>query len=87
MLSSRPISVFNDDVHANSTQYYRKNDSKTPGRTLKGRTGLQENAFKNGSISVNPKEKRVVLQSPFRKGSGSKHVSFLPTSYQSLLVR
>ncbi|KAL5507470.1 hypothetical protein ACEPAH_6926 [Sanghuangporus vaninii] len=63
MLSTRPISLLQEN-----TDFSRNAVTKTPGRTLKGRAGLQENVLQNGSISVNPTEKRVAFQTPFRQG-------------------
>ncbi|EJD02701.1 uncharacterized protein FOMMEDRAFT_28406 [Fomitiporia mediterranea MF3/22] len=64
MLSARPPSN-----HYENNEYARTQGSKTPGRALKGRAGLQENVLHNGSMTANPKEKRVTLQTPFRQGS------------------
>lgn len=73
MLSSRPISVHRD--------YYDVPDftSKTPGRALKGRAGLQENALHHGSLTANPKEKRAILQTPLKKDASS--MFFVCTKY------
>ncbi|OCB88418.1 hypothetical protein A7U60_g4460 [Sanghuangporus baumii] len=63
MLSTRPISRLQDNA-----DYSREAVTKTPGRALKGRAGLQENVLQNGSMTANPREKRVGLQTPFHQG-------------------
>ncbi|KAL5485434.1 hypothetical protein ACEPAI_8076 [Sanghuangporus weigelae] len=63
MLSSRPISLLQENA-----DYSRNAVTKTPGRALKGRAGLQENVLQNGSMTANPREKRVALQTPFHQG-------------------
>ncbi|TDL26095.1 hypothetical protein BD410DRAFT_825979 [Rickenella mellea] len=50
MLSSRP---------------FESREFKTPGRAIKGRTGLQENALHHGSMSVHNKAKGGATQTPF----------------------
>ncbi|THH07223.1 hypothetical protein EW145_g3530 [Phellinidium pouzarii] len=65
MLSSRSVSLFHDD--ADAPLYSRTSASKTPGRALKGRAGLQENVFQHGSMTTNPMEKRAVLGTPFHR--------------------
>jgi hypothetical protein len=55
MLSSK-LTRLDGDVHI----------AKTPGRTLKGRSALQENALHNGAMTGNVKGKKVALNSPFQ---------------------
>lgn len=52
--------------------------SKTPGRTLKGRAGLQENVLQHGSKTANPKEKRVALNTPFRRENPGQYELTVP---------
>ena len=68
MLSSRSVPLLHNDIDYSS--FARSTATKTPGRTLKGRAGLQENAFQHGSLTANPREKKVVIQSPFRQKAG-----------------
>ncbi|KAL5523540.1 hypothetical protein ACEPAG_7713 [Sanghuangporus baumii] len=63
MLSTRPISLLQENA-----DYSRNAVTKTPGRALKGRAGLQENVLENGSMTANPREKRMTLQTPFHQG-------------------
>ncbi|KAI5121558.1 hypothetical protein M0805_000739 [Coniferiporia weirii] len=67
MLSSRPASLLHDELDV--SMYSRHTASKTPGRALKGRAGLQENVFQHGSMTTNPNEKRANLKTPFRQES------------------
>lgn len=60
MLSSRPT-YLESDGHFNNTSTV-----KTPGRILKGRSALQENALHNGAMTGNIKGKKVALNSPFQ---------------------
>ncbi|KAH8118989.1 hypothetical protein DFH11DRAFT_1696802 [Phellopilus nigrolimitatus] len=81
MLSSRPISLLHNEAEMRS----RTTASKTPGRALKGRAGLQENAFQHGSMTANPKEKRVALQTPFRSENGKTVLQDVPASSKAPL--
>ena len=70
MLSSRSAPLLHNDLDYGSL--LRPTATKTPGRALKGRAGLQENAVQHGSLTANPREKKVTIQSPFRqKSAGS----------------
>ena len=62
MLSSRPISL-NADIDVPHSIL----NAKTPGRKLKGRNALQENAVHSGAKTV--LTKKNVLQTPFRPGT------------------
>ena len=70
MLSSRSFAIH--DEYASSS-HFKQLASKTPGRALKGRAGLQENVLMNGALTTNPVEKKVNLKTPFRKGNESAY--------------
>jgi hypothetical protein len=57
MLSSR-LAPLDGDGHMSI--------AKTPGRTLKGRSALQENALHHGAMTGNVKGKKVPLDTPFQ---------------------
>jgi hypothetical protein len=60
MLSSRPTRVDVDGPIGGTSA------AKTPGRTLKGRSALQENALHQGAMTGNIKGKKVALNTPFQ---------------------
>lgn len=64
MLSSRPFAIHDE--------YGTTKTSKTPGRALKGRAGLQENVLLNGAMTTYPGEKRANSKTPLRKENESK---------------
>ncbi|KAI0949106.1 hypothetical protein AcW1_008806 [Taiwanofungus camphoratus] len=64
MLSAWPVSL-NEDASLHPTR------TKTPGRTLKGRNALQENAVYHGPMTVNAKSK--IAQTPLRPLTAHAH--------------
>ena len=72
MLSSRPTSLLRENG-----DFSHFTMSKTPGRALKGRAGLQENILHKGSMTANPREKKVDLQTPIYQGHSSMLGLFL----------
>lgn len=67
MFSSQTVPSLREDVDyvGNSKNWA----PRTPGRTLKGRAGLQENMLHNGAMTAHPKEKKVTLKTPFNQGT------------------
>lgn len=65
MLSSRPLTLQTRQVDVPPTNG-KQNVTKTPGRALLGRSGLQENLIRDGTMTMLQKGKRVALETPFQ---------------------